>query len=134
MGVSLVGWVIVYYSSFLINHFDLFGMRQVWMQMRNKPYTPLKFTEPTLYKYVRHPLYVGMLMAVWATPTMTVAHLFFGIGVLGYILVGIQLEERDLISEHGKSYAEYRRRVPMLVPKMKSTTGPVAPTEHQGAA
>jgi len=120
MGVSLVGWVILYYSSFLINHFDLFGLRHVWLQLRGKPYTPVKFREPTLYRFVRHPLYVGMLMAVWATPTMTVAHLFFGIGVLGYILVGIQFEERDLISEHGTSYAEYRRRVPMLVPKMKS--------------
>jgi protein-S-isoprenylcysteine O-methyltransferase Ste14 len=134
MGISLFGWVILYYSSFLINHFDLFGMRQVWLQLRGKPYTPVKLNEPTLYKYVRHPLYVGMLMAVWATPTMTVTHLLFAVGVLGYILVGIQLEERDLISEHGKSYAEYRRRVPMLVPKMKSSAAPAAPNKHQGTA
>lgn len=118
-GLSLVGWVIVYYSSFLINHFDLFGLRQVWLNLRGKPYTQLKFTEPTLYKYMRHPLYVGLLLAVWATPVMTVAHLFFAVGVLGYILVGIQLEERDLIANLGATYASYRRRVPMLLPRFK---------------
>ena len=118
-GLSLVGWVMVYYSSFLINHFDLFGMRQVWLSLRGKPYTPLKFNEPTLYRYMRHPLYLGLLLAIWATPVMTVAHLFFAVGVLGYILVGIQLEERDLIANLGATYASYRRRVPMLLPRFK---------------
>ncbi len=132
-GVSLVGWAILYYSSFLINHFDLFGLRQVWLYLTGKPYTGVVFREPTLYRYVRHPLYVGMLMAVWATPTMTVAHLVFAVGVLGYILVGIQFEERDLIAEHGRPYAEYRRRVPMLVPSVRPAAAG-RPAEHRHAA
>jgi len=118
-GLSLVGWVILYYSSFLINHFDLFGLRQVWMNLRGQKYKPLRFTEPVLYRYLRHPLYLGMLLAVWATPVMTVAHLFFAVGVLGYILVGIQFEERDLLHNLGARYASYRRRVPMLLPRLK---------------
>jgi protein-S-isoprenylcysteine O-methyltransferase Ste14 len=132
-GISLVGWAILYYSSFLINHFDLFGLRQVWLYLTGKPYTPVVFREPTLYRYVRHPLYVGMLTAVWATPTMTVAHLVFAIGVLGYILVGIRFEEHDLVAEHGKPYAEYRRRVPMLVPSVRPAAARRT-VEHHGAA
>ncbi len=119
-GISLIGWGLVYYSSFLINHFDLFGMRQVWLNLIGKPYTPMTFVQPTLYRYVRHPLYLGLLIAAWFTPTMTVAHLFFATGVLGYILVGIQFEERDMIAELGSLYASYRRRVPMLIPFLKS--------------
>jgi protein-S-isoprenylcysteine O-methyltransferase Ste14 len=116
-GVFAMGWAVVLAATFLINHFDLFGLRQVWLEFTGKPYTPLKFGTPWLYKYVRHPLYVGWLMVFWATPTMTAAHLLFAIVTTLYILVAIQLEERDLVAEHGKHYAEYRQRVPMLIPR-----------------
>jgi methanethiol S-methyltransferase len=113
------GWGLVLVSTFLINHFDLFGLRQVWLQLRGRPYTPLQFKTPVLYRYVRHPLYVGWFFAFWATPTMTVAHLVFALATTAYILIAIQLEERDLIAEHPE-YAQYRERVPMLVPFTKS--------------
>ncbi|HEV8330964.1 MAG TPA: hypothetical protein VGQ22_06070 [Steroidobacteraceae bacterium] len=112
------GWLLVLVSTFLINHFDLFGLRQVWLQLRRKPYTSLPFKTPVLYRYVRHPLYVGWFFAFWCTPTMTVAHLVFAIATTAYILIAIQLEERDLVAEHPE-YAQYRKRVPMLVPFTK---------------
>lgn len=114
-----MGWLVVLVSTFLINHFDLFGLRQVWLYFRDKPYTALKFGTPWLYRYVRHPLYVGWLLAFWATPTMTAAHLVFAIATTVYILIAIQFEERDLISEHGASYANYRKQVPMLIPSYR---------------
>jgi methanethiol S-methyltransferase len=110
-----LGWVVVLAATFLINHFDLFGLRQVWLYLLGKPYTALKFHTPGLYKVVRHPLYVGWLMVFWSAPVMTVAHLVFAVMTTAYILVAIQFEERDLVRMH-KEYAEYRRRVPMLVP------------------
>jgi methanethiol S-methyltransferase len=113
--IYVLGCVLLLYSSFLINHFDLFGLRQVWLQAAGKPYTALKFSTPWLYQQVRHPLYVGWLMIFWATPTMTVAHLVFAVMTTAYILVAIRLEERDLVAAHPE-YAEYRRRVPMLLP------------------
>lgn len=109
------GWGLVLVSTFLINHFDLFGLRQVWLYFRGRPYSPLAFKMPVFYRIVRHPLYVGWFFAFWCTPTMTAAHLLFAIMTTAYILVAIQLEERDLIAAHPE-YAEYRRRVPMLVP------------------
>ena len=110
-----LGWLLVLVATFLINHFDLFGLRQVWLHLMGRPYTPLQFRTPALYKVVRHPLYVGWLMVFWSAPVMTVAHLVFAVMTTVYILVAIQFEERDLVRAHGE-YAEYRQRVPMLVP------------------
>ena len=112
------GWLLVLVTTFLINHFDLFGLRQVWKFFRGTPYRPLTFVTPGPYKLVRHPLYVGWLCAFWFTPTMTVAHLVFAIATSVYILVAIQLEERDLVYAHGRDYVEYRKRTPMLVPSL----------------
>jgi protein-S-isoprenylcysteine O-methyltransferase Ste14 len=110
-----LGVLIILAATFLINHFDLFGLRQVWLNLRGVPYTNLAFSTPGLYRIVRHPLYVGWLLMFWAAPVMTVAHLVFALGTTAYILIAIQFEERDLIQFH-KEYAEYRRRVPMIIP------------------
>jgi protein-S-isoprenylcysteine O-methyltransferase Ste14 len=110
------GFALVLVSTFLINHFDLFGLRQVWLYLLGRPYTTLQFGIPGPYRLVRHPLYVGWLFAFWSTPTMTVAHLLFSVATTAYILLAIQFEERDLVREHGESYEAYRRSVPMLVP------------------
>src|SRR5688572_13841949 len=110
------GWTLVLVATFLINHFDLFGLRQVWLYLNGKPYTALRFGTPGPYRLVRHPLYVGWFFAFWSTPTMTLAHLLFSVVTTAYILIAIQLEERDLVREHGDSYETYRRSVPMLIP------------------
>jgi protein-S-isoprenylcysteine O-methyltransferase Ste14 len=122
-GLLAVGLLIVVVATFLINHFDLFGLRQVWLYLRGKPYTPLPFTTPGPYKAIRHPMYVGWLIAFWATPTMTIAHLVFAAGMTVYILIAIRFEERDLVAYHGEAYAEYRRTVPMLLPLPRGDDG-----------
>ena len=109
------GWLTVLVATFLINHFDLFGLRQVWLYLIGRPYTPLKFSTPGLYQLVRHPLCVGWLLVFWTAPVMTAAHLVFAIATTAYILLAIQFEEHDLVQLHPE-YAEYRRRVPMIVP------------------
>lgn len=118
-GIYAAGWVLILVSTFLINHFDLFGLRQVWLHFRGKDYSPLHFSTPWPYRVVRHPLYVGWITTFWATPTMTLAHLIFAVGTTAYILIAIRFEEHDLITAHGKTYADYRNAVPMLIPGMK---------------
>ena len=115
----LLGWGIVFISTFMINHFDLFGLRQVWFYFLGQPYSPLPFRLPVFYKFVRHPLYLGFLLAFWSTPVMTVAHLVFAILTTGYILTAIRLEERDLITTFGERYQNYKRWVPMIIPFSK---------------
>ena len=117
-GLFAFGWLTVLVTTFLINHFDLFGLRQVWLYLRGKRYTNLGFKMPGPYRIVRHPLYVGWLTAFWATPTMTAAHLLFAVGMTIYILVAIQFEERNLVEYFGQQYEDYRRRVPMFVPRL----------------
>jgi protein-S-isoprenylcysteine O-methyltransferase Ste14 len=111
-----VGWGLVLFSTFLINHFDLFGLRQVDQYRRGEEYKNLPFGTPVIYGFVRHPIYLGFIIAFWATPTMTVGHLLFAAVTTAYILVAIQLEERDLVAYHGQIYEDYRREVSMLIP------------------
>jgi methanethiol S-methyltransferase len=120
------GWLLVLVTTFVINHFDLFGLRQTWRAFRGQPQAGLTFVMPVLYRIVRHPLYVGWFFAFWSTPTMTVTHLLFALVTTAYILVAIQFEERDLMRAHPE-YAEYRRQVPMLVPML-------APSSRQQVA
>ncbi|HEY5559089.1 MAG TPA: NnrU family protein [Steroidobacteraceae bacterium] len=111
-----LGWLLVLVATFLINHFDLFGLRQVYLYLRETRYTELPFQIASLYKVVRHPLLLGFIIAFWAAPTMTTGHLLFTLATTAYMLVAIQLEERDMIRFHGQAYVEYRKRVSMIVP------------------
>jgi protein-S-isoprenylcysteine O-methyltransferase Ste14 len=126
------GWGLVLLTTFVINHFDLFGLRQTWRAFRGQPQTGLRFVTPVLYRIVRHPLYVGWLFTFWSTPTMTVTHLVFAMVTTAYILVAIQLEERDLLSMHPE-YAAYRQRVPMLVPTFRPQAAAVESVRTAGA-
>jgi len=116
MAVYWLGWSMVFFSTFLINHFNLFGLQQVWAQLRNREVPEQAFRTPLLYKLVRHPIMLGLLLAFWGTPDMSGGRLLFAALSTGYILVALQFEERDLLKLFGLAYEEYRRRVPMLVP------------------
>ena len=114
--LGLFGWVLVFISTFMINHFELFGLHQVANNLAGKPMPPMKFKTPMLYNVVRHPIYLGFIIFVWATPVMTAGHLLFAAVVTAYIFVGIALEEHDLIAVFGDEYRRYRQRVAMIVP------------------
>jgi len=120
-GVYLFGWALLLYVTFLIDHFDLFGLKQVWRRLTGKEYRPPQFYTPSLYKLVRHPLYIGWLTIFWAAPTMTVSHLVFALVTTAYILFAIRLEERDLVAAFGADYVAYRARTPMLVPRLPAS-------------
>ncbi len=128
-----LGWGLVLVSTFIIDHFDLFGLRQVWLHLRGKPYRPPVFQVPSFYKYVRHPLLLGFVIAFWAAPTMTTGRLVFAVVTTLYMLVAIRFEEHDLVASHGQAYVDYRRRVPMLIPLLRRR-GIEEPTESNTSA
>lgn len=119
-GIFFAGVGLVLYSTFLIDHFDLFGLRQVWLQFRGQPYVEKPFVTPSLYQHIRHPLYLGWFIVFWATPTMTVGHLLMALGTTGYILVAIVFEERDLCNALSSDYAAYRERTPKFIPNLRA--------------
>jgi protein-S-isoprenylcysteine O-methyltransferase Ste14 len=128
-----IGWLHVPAVTLLINHFDLFGTRQVWLHWKRQDYTALPFREPLVYRHVRHPLYIGWAIAFWATPNMTGGHLLFAGVLTVYMALAAVVEERDLVSHFGRQYEDYRRRVPMFVPRLKPHIVSAIDRREQGA-
>jgi methanethiol S-methyltransferase len=116
IGISLLGWATVFLSTFLINHFDLFGLQQVWDNLRERRIEDPQFRTPLLYKFVRHPLYLGFIIAFWSAPVMTLGHLLFAATTTAYIFIGLLLEERDMVASFGQTYRNYQARVSMILP------------------
>jgi methanethiol S-methyltransferase len=117
--IFFLGWTILFVTTFLISHFDLFGLRQTYLELTKKTYKPLDFKVIAFYKYVRHPLYVGIILGLWATPRMTVTHFVLAILLTAYIIIGVIFEEKDLMKEFGEQYQAYRKKTPMLIPFFK---------------
>lgn len=117
--ISFVGWGIIFIATFLINHFDLFGLRQVYRFLQGKDQKPITFKTPAFYRVVRHPLYLGFILAFWFAPHLTVGHLLFNAGMTSYILIGIYFEERDLVTYFGEKYRQYRSKVPKIIPFLR---------------
>jgi protein-S-isoprenylcysteine O-methyltransferase Ste14 len=133
LALSLAGWAIVLISTFLISHFELFGLTQVWRRMRGQPQPTHAFRTPAFYRLVRHPIYAGFIIAFWAAPRMSLRHLIFAVGTLGYIVIAIQLEEHDLIGVFGDRYRTYRTQVGMLFPKLGGGRAAGVATESEGS-
>lgn len=133
VGLTLIGWGIVVLSTFLINHFELFGLQQVWQTFRRKAASETPFRTPWLYRLVRHPMMAGFFVVFWTNPTMTVDRLLFALGMSAYILVGIAFEERDLLRVFGATYQNYQARVPSVIPFLRAKPAGV-PTRHTGTS
>lgn len=118
-GIYWSGWALLFAATFMINHFDLFGLRQVYLRLKDQPYTPVPFVQMAFYKVIRHPIMLGLLLGFWSTPDMSYGHLLFSAGCTGYIFVGIWLEERNAREALGAAYARYHRETPMLLPFTK---------------
>jgi methanethiol S-methyltransferase len=121
-GLFWLGWVILFASSFMINHFDLFGLRQVYLRLKDRPYQTVPFVQVAFYRFVRHPIMLGVLMGLWATPTMSMGHLLFAAATTAYVFIGIFLEERDTRQALGEPYERYRQETPMIVPHPRRNT------------